>query len=164
MAALSREQAHVNGWLEELGSSINQKFHLDSQGVCTMDYKDELRISVEVPHGSDQFYVYGPLVDLSSVENQQQVLHKALSLNLFQLETAGGTLAIDELTSEIVFCFVSKVGNQGISIFQNILNNFVSTADRLRGLLKDASQPMAGGGNDKVATPAQGKSQHFMQV
>lgn len=132
----SQNQMVVDSWLHDLGQVAGDKFALNEQGLCVLQHQDSLDIVVETPEQGEAFHIYASLMRLPD-HDAQDLLYEALSLNLFQLETAGGTLAIDPRSSEIVFCYMETIEGKSSAIFQNIVNNFIDTALRLRTSLMD---------------------------
>jgi hypothetical protein len=89
---------------------------------------------VEVPGDEPDFLLYTPIILGGS--DDARLLRTALSLNLFQAATAGGAIAYDPLTDNIVFGYRHAIDGIDATGFQNILLNFLRVAEELRAALQ----------------------------
>ena len=129
-------QKIVEGWLMDLGKTLGRPLPLSADGVCRLDHPNAPTMILEVPAASPMLYYSSPLVKLEQGASELELCKRALSLNLFQVETAGTTLALDEKTGEIVMCLLHPIEGMTSERFQNVLNNFLVTAISLREQLQ----------------------------
>ena len=145
----SKERQLVDSWLKAVGQEVGQEFQLDDNGICVIDYKDSLTIIVEVPDNGRGYYIYSPLTTIDVSQNDLTIPLRALSLNLFQVETGGGTLSYDESTSEIVFSFLDQIEGRDTASFKSVINNFVTLSLKLKKDLSSPSEPKKALGSEK---------------
>ena len=63
--------------------------------------------------------------------NNNLLYRQALSLNLFQHETRGCTLALDEKSSTLMLCYSGKYQQTSFQDFTNVLNNMIELCGTL---------------------------------
>jgi hypothetical protein len=97
---------------------------------------------LEVPDGSDRFFIYAPLMEVPS--NSDGLLYYALSLNLFQIETVGTTLAIDRSANFFVLSYHALISSIDSEKFQKLLGAFIHTAQAIsKKLFKECKRQSA---------------------
>lgn len=120
----------VGAWLQELGD-----FRLDDGGRCYIEQTgQDLTALLEVPGDEPDFLLYTPIC--MGFSQDAALLRTALGLNLFQAATAGGAVAYDALTDNIVFGFRREIDGTDATAFRNILLNFLQIAGELRATLQ----------------------------
>jgi hypothetical protein len=132
----------VGAWLQELGD-----FRLDAGGRCYVEQVgQDLTALLEVPGDEPDFLLYTPIC----IGNSQDaaLLRTALGLNLFQAATAGGAIAYDALTDNIVFGFRREIDGVDATGFRNILLNFLRIAGDLRATLQSEIAGASESGDD----------------
>ena len=130
-------QKIVEGWLLDLGKALGRPLPLSADGVCRLDHPNAPTLILEVPAASSMLYYSSPLLKMEQGASELDLCKRALSLNLFQVETAGATLALDEKIGEIVMCLVHPIEGMTSVRFQSVLNNFLATAIGLREKLQE---------------------------
>ena len=132
----------INQWLEALNQETEQDFQLDDDGVCVIQYGTDLACVLEVPElFEDAFFLHAALRELPP-ENAEQVLYQAMTLNLFQSETRGGTLGLDAENGLIILGLAQPFQHTDESGFLGILWSFLETADNLRDQLNTSDHEM----------------------
>jgi hypothetical protein len=92
-----------------------------------------------VPDGSDRFFMYSPLLEVP--RQSDGLLYYALSLNLFQMETTGTTLAIDKEANFFVLSYHDLISSIDSEKFQKLLGAFIHTAQAIsKKLLKECKR------------------------
>ena len=119
----------VNQWLRELSGDSELVFSLDDNGACGLA-GESLECMVEMPEGSDSFYLSASLMPLPA-DKRDDFMLQLLTLNMFQHETRGATLAVDPMDEHVVFCYTREVDATDANLFRNILNNFLDTGKNL---------------------------------
>lgn len=134
----------VNGWLAHMGSLMNAKLELDSEGVCAITDNESLVVIIEAPEGSSLVHIYTPICTmLDGVEPNYALLERAMELNILGLKTRGGTLGLNRERNEIFFSFVLEVEACEAIKFSNIIQNFMETAKLLKEDLAKTVQALA---------------------
>ncbi len=134
---MNHEQSQLHAWLAELGSRQGAQFQLDDQGRCSISANENTSIVLYGPAGNDIFYINVELLPLPE-EGQEQLFRLALNLNLFQQETLGAAIALDEESTSLILCYSREYGDTSFQDFSNTLNNMVALSDTLRLQLEDA--------------------------
>ena len=118
----------VNSWLSELSNEYH--FQLDEQGFCALA-NDGIDIEINVPNSKPAVFLTAKISDLAQ-EHREAVLYQAMTLNLYQGETNGATIALDPNREELLLCYSSALGACDAVSFSNILINFTDTTKSLR--------------------------------
>lgn len=145
----------LKSWFNETAHTAGLDAEFDEDGVCTLEISEEIPVAIAVSDSNPDLFVMVALVaPLSGDPLTDLVLMKrALILNRFQLETAGGTLAIGPHTGAINFVFTHAFEKTDDTVFGNIFGNFITTSQRLRQeLLKEE-----GGETLKPSGPGDGE-------
>ncbi|MDR2735601.1 MAG: CesT family type III secretion system chaperone [Puniceicoccales bacterium] len=125
----------VQTWLDSINSVKNEKFAIDETGRCKFFFND-MEFILEVPDGSDRFFIYAPLFEVPI--HSDGLLYYALSLNLFQVETVGTTLAIDRSANFFVLSYHALISTIDSAKFQKLLGAFIYTTQTItEKLLKE---------------------------
>jgi hypothetical protein len=77
--------------------------------------------------------MYSPLLEVP--KNADGLLYYALSLNLFQIETMGTTLAIDKSANFFVLSYHDLISSIDSEKFQKLLGGFIHTAQAITSKL-----------------------------
>ncbi|HSI84623.1 MAG: CesT family type III secretion system chaperone [Candidatus Methylacidiphilales bacterium] len=135
----------VSIWLMEAGLES-----LDENGRACLEHDDKLDCLVEVPQEGGRFVLTAPFFFLD-VASMSQVAEAALTSNMHQTETRGGTLALDGGTQLLVFTIGFPCAELSYPDFANILSNFMETAlllkDKLELVGKNADEGASAGDN-----------------
>ena len=122
----------VNGFLEELGHQSGiEDLRLDDHRLCSLQYRDDVEIVIELPEQSPTVYFYAPMMPVPQQE-RETLFTRLLKLNFLCLETRGATLAIDEKNSRIILCYGHPVELLDFLAFENLTGNFAETARTLK--------------------------------
>lgn len=133
----------INGFLSAIWGSPAT---LDSTGAYEIASEEGVPCLIEVVEDEEELRLYSPIFSSPDFLSYQ-VLHEALSLNLFQYATAGGCLAIDSRTGGLALTSKTPVNDMRQSDFETLLNNFIDTAIAIQQrLIKtlQAIEPISG--------------------
>ncbi|CAM2064135.1 CesT family type III secretion system chaperone [Sulfidibacter corallicola] len=138
----------INTWLSELGAESGATLTLDEHGCCPLVDADETEMEVHAVPTSDCFFLNAKILALPHT-NREQVFYQALTLNLFQQETRGASVAIDPNDESLMLCFSKAVSETDATMFQNIVSNLFQTASHMRRELKveEVSDPSPSAGD-----------------
>lgn len=92
----------VNGWLADIGSSVGQSLRLSPDGVCLLSFDDDIDVTLEVADGSDLVHLHSLVCTVSPGPGREALLERALTLNLFNQGTEGGSLGYDGDANSLV--------------------------------------------------------------
>lgn len=120
----------LNNWLSELSTGQGMQFELDDQGRCFINANNSCNICIHGPAGNDSFYINIELMTIQG-ESNEPLFRQALSLNLFQHETLGCSLALDEKTLALMLCYSGKYQHTTFQDFTNVVNNMIELCDTL---------------------------------
>ncbi|CAM2009687.1 CesT family type III secretion system chaperone [Acanthopleuribacter pedis] len=140
---MTQANEQVKHWLAQLGAQIGVALSLDDEGLCSLTAGEDLTVDVICPPGDTCFYLNLTLLDLTGQSSREMVLQQALTMNLFQQETAGAAIALDPDAEALMLCFTQPVEGTQFSTFNNILTNLVTTGRQLKGQLEAASREQA---------------------
>lgn len=134
----SDNRKKVNSWLVEISSSIGKNIGLNDDGISAFKYED-LIFFVEVPDGSEQFFLYSFLMALP-VDHERELMKKMLSVNYLQQETRGGCMSLDPVTNEVVFSYADRIDEINGTEFRNVLENYIDTTLKIYGQLLEITK------------------------
>lgn len=152
----------VNRLLAGLGQRIGVGgLALSSAGTCGFTLADRLQLAIELPEASAEFYLYSPMLPIPSID-AEPLFRRLLTMNLFCRETDGATFAISERLNSVVLCYGHGWADLDQTGFDNILENFIVTAERLQQTL--AGPADASGETPRDSPPAGFLPAHFIPV
>ena len=123
----------VNGWLAGIGQHLGTELGLNEDGLCALQYKEDLVCIVEVTETNEFVHFFVPLVQVTGDDYTDFGLYaKALDLNLYQLKTEGGSIALTPDQNHLALCYRHLVDGCDQTAFANILDNIIGTAEGLR--------------------------------
>ncbi len=131
---IQQARTSVNQWL----SDMSPELVLDDFNYCAITAENGIECALEIAPGGETLSFYAPLVEVAA-EDQNHTFRKALSLNLFQVETVGASIAFDRHNGFVVLNLLHTVEDLDKTTFANTLNNFVATAQKLKTALKENS-------------------------
>jgi len=134
----SDNRKKVNSWLVEISSSIGKNIGLNDDGISAFKYED-LIFFVEVPDGSEQFFLYSFLMALP-VDHERELMKKMLAVNYLQQETRGGCMSLDPVTNEVVFSYADRIDEINGTEFRNVLENYIDTTLKIYGQLLEITK------------------------
>ena len=126
------ENHQLQYWLND----INPAFALNESGRCTIKADDSMFIVIMTDEQDSCYSLAATIIDLKG-EDPLAIYKAALKANMYQSETLGGAIALNEDTDSLMLFFsesVHKVDHQG---FKNTLDNFVDGAQRLKDVFTD---------------------------
>ena len=127
----------VKNWLETLGQNLGQDIHLDEDGMCNLQCEDDIMIIVEAREDSPVFFVSSPLTDIpGDRDNMLKMFGRALSLNLFTVETRGATIGFAEELGKLMLSLMQEKEGCDEQRFAAILKDFHETAAAIRNRLE----------------------------
>lgn len=127
----------VDHWLQALFPQGD--IRLDDEGVCQFDSGEGVECLLEVADGEAAVRIYAPVLTVGC----DSVFRKALELNLFQLATRGGCLALDSRTQNLAYQQMVEVALLDAAAFESLLASFVITAQQLQHELLDTGAAAA---------------------
>jgi len=125
----------VDSFLRDISNKVGNPLFLSKEGLCAFHYSDMVVI-VEVPQNTGYFFVYtSEVVPLMTSEHKDELLE----LNYLQQETRGGCLSAKKVANnghEIVFSYMDRVSELRSEEFQNVLENYIDTAVKIRNVIR----------------------------
>lgn len=143
-------RGQVDSWLQDLKRTLGIFDHLqlDDQGVCFVPHPRGLEIDVELPNGASTVYIYTGLLTVEA-HSKEEVFQNALALNMFQIQTNGGSLAFDAATGDIMYCCRFEAPDYDSQKFLRCFYDFVAVAEDLASKVKghtSSAAPVQSGG------------------
>ena len=126
------ENHQMQHWLNE----INPEFVLNDSGRCTLKADESTLIVIMTDEQDSCYSLASTLIELND-EDPLAIYKAALKANMYQSETLGGAIALNDDTDSLMLFFsesVKKVDYQG---FKNTLDNFVESTQRLKDVFTD---------------------------
>lgn len=124
---------NFNDILIGFNSHLNANLRLDENGLCSIKHEDGLIIILEVPKGSDSFYLYAPLATVpNDLVSAYRLFGRALKLNMFQVKTEGGAVAYSEDLQQIMLMLASPIKNCTSEVLLSIISNFINSGLKLK--------------------------------
>lgn len=141
---MEKNQTAAAAWVAAAGRRAGHELTLGEDGHCLIAFGENLQCMVEVPAGSELLFLYVPLVRLPESEaDQLRLLKSALHLNMFGIQTGGGTLGYDERTGYLVLTFSARLEMLDEDLFGKVLGDLLDVALQLHPKL--LSGPQDGG-------------------
>ncbi|MCO7222895.1 CesT family type III secretion system chaperone [Pleionea sp. CnH1-48] len=130
----------IKTWLRQLGQQQHDHFELDNSDKCFLHIDTDLTLIVCAPQASSKVFLTIELMRVPSI-SRESFFEKALQLNLFQQETHGATLAIDDISNKVVVCYSHDISELSFTDFSNLLNNLATVARKLLEKLEQTDFP-----------------------
>lgn len=127
----------LQAWLDELGGQLGATFTLDDQGRCFIKANDETNLCLFGLEGSDHFYINLELIEVP-VTGAEMLFRCALSLNLFQQETRGATIAFDDQANTLMLSYSGSYESTTFQDFSNVLNNMIDLTASIQPQLQES--------------------------
>ena len=134
---MTDQTTQLQAWLDEMGKQMGSTFTLDEQGRCFIQANDETNLCLFGMEGSDNFYINVELIDVP-VTGAEMLFKCALSLNLFQQETRGATIAFDDQANTLMLCYSGSYESNTFQDFSNVLNNMIDLTASLQLQLQES--------------------------
>lgn len=121
-------------WLKEFGSLYGKGFSLDEDGTCVLQANDKVTIYLYSDPTGEHYWINVKVMDIP-VQNREALFYQALQLNLFQHETRGASLSIDDMANAIFLSLSGRCSDISYGDFKNCLNNLVVAVEDVQHLL-----------------------------
>lgn len=127
----------VNGWLKELSRKSGIDLTLDENDACALRYGENLDCMIELPDQSSVVYFSAQILNVAGLDTEQRatLYERLLQLNYYCLETGGATFALDTKAGRAILCYGQPIGTIDAPAFENLLGNFLETAEKWRSEL-----------------------------
>lgn len=135
---MSENQSQLKSWLLELGNQQGTHFNLDEEGRCFISANGKSNLNIYGPASSDNFYINVELLSVPA-EGAELMFRTALGLNLFQQETRGTAIALDEQSSMLMLCYSGNYNSVTFQDFCNTINNMIELSENVMLQLADAT-------------------------
>ncbi|CAM2010564.1 CesT family type III secretion system chaperone [Acanthopleuribacter pedis] len=132
---MSHGQEQVNHWLAQLGQTIGCGLALNEEGRCSLKAAGDVGIDIFCEPEDTQFYLSLPLFTLSGLNSREMVLQHALTMNMFQQDTGGASIALDADGEALLLCYTHPVEGTEYQTFYNILANMIESCMELKSQL-----------------------------
>lgn len=121
---------HAEQLLLELGqqAGIAQPLRFDAHGCARLMLNEALFINFEHDADADALHIYSALCEIPP-QGREALYRKLLEANLFGSQTAGATLAIDDLHHEVVLCRSLALDSLAPAAFVQNVEQFIATAE-----------------------------------
>lgn len=120
----------LNQWLKDFSALKGQDFALNNQGHCLLKADNDISLQLFADDEGQCCWLNVDLVKLEQLD--VVILAKALSMNLFQKQTRGAVIALDETLNRLFLSHRILVKGHDTTDFINIINNLVSTSLKIR--------------------------------
>ncbi|WDE02237.1 CesT family type III secretion system chaperone [Thalassomonas actiniarum] len=134
---MTDQTTQLQAWLDEMGGQLGTSFTLDDQGRCFIQANEETNLCLFAIEGSDHFYINVELIEVP-VTGAEMLFRCALSLNLFQQETRGATIAFDDQANTLMLCYSGSYESNTFQDFSNVLNNMIDLTASIQPQLKES--------------------------
>jgi hypothetical protein len=104
---------------------------LDADGMCTLEYRGEVSLTLIAPQGSGALYLSAAL-GLPPAGDRLAFYERLLQLNFLLLETHGATLALDDQAHEVHLCYALDLEHYDEERFAGLVGNMLERAARLK--------------------------------
>ena len=129
----------VAGWLQRLGSEMSEPPRFNTQGVCGLQWSDEvgdITVYIEVPDTAGPIVVNAPICVVPDDPEARLLLYEELlARNLIEPLLSGGHLALDREGGLLVLGFVASVTRLGPDSFVALIQQARHGVEQLRRLL-----------------------------
>lgn len=125
----------ARGWVRFLGETMKIPLKLQENGVCAIGYGKGHVCTIEVPADDSPIIVHTELMSLAG-SFREPVYARALGFNLYGIETAGCTIALDSKADSLVLCASRGASSLDEKSFASLVGTVITTAVRLRSRLQ----------------------------
>jgi hypothetical protein len=116
--------------IETTSAKMKSKLMLGSNGICIFkNDRNKLEFAIELPEGSDLVYFYSPICRVP-YDFTEQFFERVLESNLHGIATNQACFGLDKETQNIVLTYSIAMGYIDAVSFENILFNFIKTAEK----------------------------------
>ena len=114
---------------------------LDESGMCTLQWNDDVLLSLIVPQGAGAVYFS---VSLGPVPpgDREAFFERLLRKNFLLLDTDGATLALDDESREVHLTYALDLNHFSPETFPDLVGNLLQTAERVKSEVHAAGTPV----------------------
>ncbi len=113
--------------IQNFGTKLGFNLELDESGSCSFEV-DSVYVTMTALEETNEVAVTADVGALPQ-ENVQPLLMKLLEANYQFQETHGATLSVNEFNHHVNLCLLLPAAIIDENIFENILENFINTAE-----------------------------------
>lgn len=113
---------------------------LDADGMCTLEYRGEVSLTLIAPQGSGALYLSAALGQ-PPAGDRLAFYERLLQLNFLVLDTHGATLALDDQAREVHLCYALDLEHFDEERFAGLVGNMLEQAARLKSEIHRAGDP-----------------------
>lgn len=131
----------VTEWLDVMGQEIGAPLELNEEGICAIECENNITVVIESQEESPVFHLSAGLVEMpGDRDTMLKLFARALSLNLFLVETRGTTIALAEELHQVMLCFMEEKDRCDQIRFATQFQGFYETALDIREKLQAMAQ------------------------
>lgn len=127
----------INSWLSDIGTAIGEAVSLGEKNLVTLNYQDNVDITVEFDKEGEMLYLSAPVATTQNREREAFLMH-ILELNLFSYHTEGGALGYDERTDLAIYSKRYNPLSLDSSSFGKALERFIQKTVQFKEEFNDA--------------------------
>ncbi|MDR3274042.1 MAG: CesT family type III secretion system chaperone [Puniceicoccales bacterium] len=117
-------------YIDFAASKMKSKLQLGSNGTCAFKHdRGGMEFAIELPEGGDIVYFYSPICKVP-YDFTEQFFEKLLENNLHGVANNQAGFGLDSKTQNIVLTYSISINHLDTVAFENILLNFVKTAEK----------------------------------
>jgi hypothetical protein len=118
-------------WLAEMSGSLGATIQLSDDGYCRMMSEDETVMTLVAEPATDVFRVFLDILPMP-LDNHIQIYENCLKMNLDQGYTGGASIGVDLPSYSLVLSYISQVENITFIQFNNVLQNLLGVAKKIK--------------------------------
>ncbi len=125
-----------------------QDLQLNEKGLACLVLDDKITIQLEHETATNRFHLYTVLGTVPA-EGKEALYETLLTGNLFGHQTGGATLALDEITGEVILFLTLNPDKTDSTDFEKALEDFAAAAEHWKEKFSEAG---SAGGNGKASS------------
>ncbi len=127
--------------LQKLAELIGlSSLEFDDSGMCMLQWKDDLILSLIAPRGSGAVYFSAGLGPVPPGD-REAFFERLLRMNFLLLDTNGAALSLDDESREVHLTYVLDLSHFSPETFPDLVANLLRTADRLKSAMHASRSP-----------------------
>lgn len=144
-----KERELLEPGLKRLAALIGvDSIALDEGDMCTLDYQDQVSLTLIAPEGSGTLYLSACLGPVPAGD-RTAFFERLLKMNFLLVDTNGAALSLDDAGREVHLCYALDLAHFDEEAFPNLVGKMMETALRLRKeKLISKMEGLAGVGHD----------------
>lgn len=127
---MSQTLSLLEEWVKDVNERLGTEFQVGDDGRLTLEFEGGTRIGAELDVAREYYTLYAPVLTLQGTADLPS-LAEALRLNLYQVETDGGTIGLDAVFGVLVYSKRLATASTNGEVFAVQLENFVGWTERL---------------------------------